>query len=192
VKTCRSCGLPAPRSTLTCAYCSGSFPAPTPAVYRLAPGGSGYHWLRHESVLIFEAQCDEGTWPLRRPGSDEALLTLVARGTGSGSGFEPALIDARGRLAATLSIPGADLRTLAVARDDSEALLAEVRSDGPSGIHLIDDRGEVTALASRAGTGRRAALDVLVTRPAGDAGEALLFGILLGLELTRLGELRAA
>ena len=46
------------------------------------------------------------------------------------------------------------------------------------------------ALASRAGTGARVALDVLVTRPSGDGGEAMLFGILLALELSRLGELR--
>jgi hypothetical protein len=79
---------------------------------------------------------------------------------------------------------------MAVARDGDGRVVSVVRSDGPSGIHLVDDRGEVTALASRAGTGRQVALDVLVTRPNGDAHEALLFGILLGLELTRLGELR--
>jgi YD repeat-containing protein len=139
-------------------------------------------------VVVLEAHAREGVWHLCRPGSAEPVLTLLAKETETGT--EPALLDPRGGIAAALTTPGPDARTMAVARDGDGRVVSVVRSDGPSGIHLVDDRGEVTALASRAGTGRQVALDVLVTRPNGDAHEALLFGILLGLELTRLGELR--
>jgi len=158
-------------------------------VYRVAAGAAGYQWLRHESVLVLEAREALGVWHLCRPGAGEHVLTLLA--TEGESGTEPALFDGNGRLAAALSGPTEDPGTLAVVRDGGLRVVAVARGDGPCGIHLVDGRGEVTALASRAGTSQRVGLDVLVTRPSGDAGEALLFGILLGLELTRLGELRA-
>jgi hypothetical protein len=188
VKTCRSCGLPAPRSTLRCAYCSIAFTPALPAVYRVAPGAAGYQWLRHESVLVLEGRQSVGMWRLCRPGSEEAVLTLQAiEGPG---GASPTLIDGHGDVVAALTQPSGDAGALALVHDGGSRLVAVARGDGPSGIHLVDPRGEVTALASRAGTGARVALDVLVTRPSGDAGEAMLFGILLALELTRLGELR--
>ena len=188
MKTCRSCGLPAPPSTLRCAYCANGFTPALPAVYRVAPGVAGYQWLRHESVLVLEAHPSVGVWRLCRPGSEEAVLTLQA--TDGPGGASPALIDGHGEVVATLAQPSGDAGALALVHDGGSKLVAVARGDGPSGIHLVDGTGEVTALASRAGTGARIALDVLVTRPSADAGEAMLFGILLALELSRLGELR--
>ena len=188
MKTCRSCGLPAPPSTLRCAFCSIAFTPALPAVYRVAPGATGYQWLRHESVLVLEGRQSVGVWRLCRPGSEEAVLTLQA--TDGPGGASPTLTDGHGDVVAALIQPSGDPGALALVHDGGSRLVAVARGDGPSGIHLVDARGEVTALASRAGSGARVALDVLVTRPSRDAGEAMLFGILLGLELSRLGELR--
>jgi len=157
-------------------------------VYRVTPGAACYRWLRHDSVVVLEAHDCDGIWHLCLPGSTQPVLTLL--GVAVATGTAPALVDPDGSLVASLTIPETGTPTVAVVRDRDDSVVTVARGDGPGAIHLVDARGEVTALASRAGNGRRVGLDVLVTRPTGD--EALLFGILLGLELLRLGHLRVA
>ena len=66
--------------------------------------------------------------------------------------------------------------------DGLDRLVFALRGDGPTGIHVIDPRGDVVALASRA-SGQAGGLDVLVTDAGSGAVTTLVLGLLLAVEL---------
>jgi len=186
-KTCPSCGMPAPPATDTCGFCGLTYGSPAPASYRLVATGTSYHWLA-EDLPVLEASWAGGMWHLRETGQDRVALTLLA--VAHGNTTRVALVDDRARLAATITPAPAATGNIGIVRDRHERVLFLVRSDGPTGVHVIDTEGNVVALASRSAGSQGIGLDVLVTRPGVRRQELVLFAVTLALELIRAGELR--
>jgi len=185
VKICPACGLPAPSTTATCAFCEASYPHPAPLSFRLEEHDGAYRWTGEDAVVAV-ASWAAGMCHVRQPGRDAVSLTLVPM-AGDGA-VRVAMVDAGARLVSTLQ-PSAGPATLSTVCDRYEHPRLVVKGDGPTGIHIVDMSGDVVALASRDRGAPGLALDVLVLRPRGD-GETVLFGVVLATELLRTGELR--
>lgn len=187
MKSCASCGLPAPSSTLACALCSRPFPHQGPTSYRLESHPGGYRWLLDGEAVV-TATWREGSWDVVDADSGKVAVTLI--GAPPEGGARVAMVDHRRRAVATF-LPAEDptISRVGLVRDSYDHVMMAVRSDGPTGIHVVDTTGNVLALASRHGRGRAAGLELLVTRAGAGGQETVLFGVALALELLRSGEL---
>jgi hypothetical protein len=121
--------------------------------------------------------------------SHEVRVTLVGARREDGAGV--ALVDHRLHSAATFT-PGerGAAGDSGMVRDAGGAAYMALRTDGPTGIHIVDPHGRVLALVSRRPP-QRVGLDVLVTRAAGSANEPMILGVSLALQLLATGELAA-
>jgi hypothetical protein len=179
VKTCSACGLPAPPSTLACALCAQPFPDQGPAMYRLERNESGYRWLLDGDEVVSAFRRD-GSWDLVDSPSGKVAVTLIAMPRDGG--YRVAMVDHRRRAVATFLPVGSDARGIGMVCDSRERLLMAVRSDGPTGIHVVGDDGQVLALVSRHRQGR-GGLDLLLTADGVRRNQTLVFATSLTLEL---------
>lgn len=185
MKTCSSCGLPAPSTTLACALCAHPFPEQGPASYRLEAHGDGYRWLLDGEEVVTAVR-REGSWDVVDSESGKVAVSLV--GTTAEDGTRVAMVDHRHRAVATFVPTEGDASTLGLVKSSRNQLLMAVRVDGPTGIHVVDTDGRVLALASRHRQ-RRPGLDLLITRAGASRNETIVFALSLTLELLRLRQL---
>ncbi|HZQ27020.1 MAG TPA: hypothetical protein VFA94_04910, partial [Acidimicrobiales bacterium] len=80
--------------------------------------------------------------------------------------------------------------SLGIVRDSFGNVLLLVRTDGPTGLHVIDLEGNVLALASTLPGRTRPGLDILVTGTRARQRIHLVLALTLAVELLRLDDLR--
>ncbi len=187
--------MPAPASTVSCGYCLNAFPAEEGCTFNLAPSGDTYMWAS-EGGTIAVARRESGLWHLFNAHTGERELTLVA--IELDNYLRVALLDGWLRTLATVVVDPAALprrvhqprRGLGSVRNRRDETVLAVYGDGPTGVHLVNREHDVVALASPV-PGRRGGLDVLVTNDTSAPAPFTLGGVLLALELARVGQLRA-
>jgi hypothetical protein len=194
MKTCSNCGLPAPGSTTSCAYCASEFPLTQTATFSLQASQERYVWMSH-SGAIAEAHQEAGLWQVHGANRGERLLTLVAIEVERQ--IRVALLDSWLRSIATVVVDPVVLarkssrarREIGYVKNRRDENVLAIFGDGPTGLHLVNRAGEVIALASSF-PGRRKGLDVIVTSPEAAPTPVTLGGLLLSVELARAGQLR--
>lgn len=161
---------------------------PRAVAYRLTASDGRFRWL-HNRTEAASAVWRDHCWDIRRHADDAVALSLV--GGSLGGHTRVALVDHLQRRAATFATGEPMSRAhIGTVRDSWNDVLMAVRADGPTGLHVINPTGDLLALSSRRRPPNGHGCDVLIT-PAGlAAGEALMFGVTLALELLRAGALR--
>lgn len=177
--------MPAPSQTRACGYCERSFATGGPVTYRLTQATDGYRWTVDDDEVA-TASWRDGTWDVYDLEGTRPALTLVPVDVDGTT--RVALVDHRRRLVATFA-PTEGQGGIGVIRDGYDRVMMLVRGDGPTGVHVIDSKGNVLALAGRLADRERVGLDVLVL---GDDSPLLVLGVSLLVELVRVGELRRA
>ncbi|MDQ3570116.1 MAG: hypothetical protein M3396_05725 [Actinomycetota bacterium] len=180
MKTCTACGLPAPSSTLACALCAHPFPHQGPASYRLESHAGGYRWLLDGEELM-TATWRGDSWELVDTESGRVAVTLI--GMSQEDGSRMAMVDHRRRAVATFIAAAEDDHGFGLVRDSYDHVLMGVRSDGPTGIHMVDTDGRVLAMASRPAPGRCVGMDLLMTRDGARRTQTIVLAVSLALEL---------
>jgi hypothetical protein len=142
--------------------------------------GDELHWYAGEAVVASAARSG-GCWELR-DADGESLVRLVATGDGGGESEMIALLAPKGRFLGSIrgrdnGGPGA---AVACEPDGSVALV--MRTDGHAGAHVVDRRGEIAAMVSWEDSPTQT--DLLVTPIGTSYSLALVFGLLLTLELS--------
>ena len=184
MRICTACGLPAPVTTSACALCAHSFLDQGPACYRLERHRGGYRWLLDGEEVV-TATCRDGVWDVVDADSGRVAVTLI--GVSREDRTRVAVVDHRHRTVATF-VPAEEASGgCGLVSDTYGQVMMALRSDGPTGIHVVDRNGRVLALVSR--RRRSVGLDLLMTRAGGSGNESIVFGISLALELLRAGEL---
>lgn len=147
----------------------------------MEPHQGSYRWLLDGEEVV-SAVCHGGTWDVIDSDSGKVAVTLI--GTAEQNGNRVAMVDHRYRAVATF-VPAQDKSpSLGLVRDSHEGVMMAVRSDGPTGVHVVDNQGRVLALASRQQPNARS-LDLLVTRAGALRNETIVFAVSLSLELMR-------
>lgn len=186
MKTCTACGLPAPPAAAVCALCSRSFPTRRPAFYRLERHRGGYRWLL-DGDEVATASCHDGSWDVAEANSGKVAVTVIA--TSRRDRTHVAIVHHRLRTTATFTLSESDASGgCGLVRDTYGEVAIALRTDGPTGIHLVDPDGRVLALITRRRV-RRAGLDLLATRACGSRNECTILGVGLALQLLATGEL---
>jgi hypothetical protein len=182
--------MPAPATTQACGFCANPYDV-GPVTYRLAATrADAYRWTVDDDEIA-TATWRDGTWDVYDLDGARPAMTLVPVDVDGIT--RVALVDHRSRVVATFTPAVADGASLGVVRDGYDRILLLVRGDGPTGVHVIDEAGNVVALAGRVGNDDRVGLDVLVLGRAADRATVnLVLGVSLLLELERVGELRRA
>lgn len=156
--------------------CGKAFRRATPTAYRLAASATGYRWdIDKDEVAT--ATWRDGTWDIAEATTGQVNVTVIPVGTADVPD-RVAIVDHRGRMAATFSAEDSILR------DSHGGPMLAVRGDGPTGLHVVDRDGIVLALGSPL-EGGRDGIDFLVT-PAGLGDRRrLLIGLSLALVIVR-------
>jgi hypothetical protein len=185
--------MPAPIPTSVCGYCTNVFPGTAVAAFTLVPTVDGYDWST-DTGPVARAREETGLWHVFGAETGERSITLVA--VQLDAGMRVALLDAWLRTTATVVVEPTALprlagsrRGLGFVRNRRDETVLAVYGDGPTGVHLVNREEAVVALASPL-PGRRGGLDVLVTKPQSAPAPIVLGGVLLSLELARVGQLR--
>lgn len=181
VRTCSACQCPAPTTTTECAFCGTAFATPSAVTFTLERSKEGFGWFT-SGTLVASAALVDGSWQLLDARNDH-VVTLVSLAGHDGMalvGPEASLIGAI-RPHDDQSAPGA--MVAAVATDPDGETVLVLRTDGANAAHLVDARGDVVALASW--EDKHATTDLLVTPLGIRHSLAMVFGLLLSLELTR-------
>jgi hypothetical protein len=187
VKTCDACGLPAPLDAGACAMCDRPFAADSPTGYRLSAAANGYRWTV-DGQEVLTAAFRDGTWDVHDADTDRALVTLVP--VDDDSTCRMALVDHVDRVVVTFSPAHWDQGAMGIVRDSFGDALLLIRTDGPTGLHVIDVAGNVLALASTLPGRTRPGLDILVTGAGARQRSHLVLALTLAVELLRLDDLR--
>lgn len=123
----------------------------------------------------------DGRWDVTDADTGHVAVSVIPATTNGRP--KVALVDHRARLVATFTPNGTDRDGLGLVLDSYERLLMAVRTDGPTGTHVIDAAGTVLALTDRhPGSGE---VDILLTGAGAPRTETLVFGVTLALELLR-------
>ena len=182
MKTCEACGLPAPTTTEACALCAAPFPSPGPSSFRLARRGADYRWSV-DGEVVATASLDDGRWEVVDAHTGTPAMTLIPVLTPTG--VKVAVADHRSRRVTTFFPGSSGGSALGMLLDGFDRMIFAVRGDGPTGIHVINPRGDVVALASRVQV-PAGGLDVLVTDTGAGSVPTIVFGLLLAVELAGL------
>lgn len=183
---CIACGLPAPDSSTTCAYCGQIYNKP--CNFEMIPGPTSFIW-RTPTVDLAEARIEDGIWKLYPYKLDKAQISMLA--IRRETKYTVALLDQDLNRIATVVVRCVDQscdsskRYLGVVNDDTRTKIA-IHGDGPTGYHLVDRTGEVLALASPRNGFALAGIDVLLTNAPYTWRPLELFGTLLALILANL------
>jgi len=154
-----------------------------PVSFTLERHGGGLDWYT-DATLVASAVPMNGMWQL----SDAAgahVVTLVPLGEGHDDRAGLALIGPRARLLGSIhpreDAVGREVGSV-VSDTDGRAILV-LRTDGDNGAHVVDRHGSVIAVASW--EDRHAVTDLLVTPLGTRHSLAMVFGLVLTLELDR-------
>ena len=165
--------------------CDAVLPSGGPTTYRLTVPAPGHVRWTVDGTEVASATERDGRWDVTDADTGHVAVTIIPAPTVSGP--KVALVDHRARLVATFDPTGVDAGGIGLVLDSYERLVLAVRSDGPTGVHVIDADGNVLALASQDEDAE--AIDVLVTGAGAARTETLVFGVVLALQLLRTGQL---
>jgi len=144
----------------------------------------GYDWYT-DGALVASAAPVTGMWQLSDARGGH-VVTLVPLGDGAGPREGTALVGPKARLLGSIhprddAIDGRSGGSVASDADGRPVLV--LRTDGERGAHLVDRRGDVVAIASW--EDGEATTDLLVTPLGTRHSLAMVFGLLLALEVGR-------
>lgn len=143
MKTCPSCGLPAPGKQTRCGFCDSPLPAPLPASFRAEAAGS-IVLVHSDGVPICVARRNANTWTVAAPdGTTQFRLSPVTTASGTTLG----VTDHDGALLGTVRLARTGDRSAEV-RDASGETIAAAYVDGPTELHLVGAFGRVLGLVS--------------------------------------------
>lgn len=193
VDTCSVCDCPAPPTREDCAFCGSPIDRPAAVSFSLARRGTGFGWFTQQTLVAAAAQTD-GLWVVT-DARDDHVVTLVPLNDGSGGhalvGSEACLVgsirphdeaDAHEEYPSSVGRRSGRAEACVALDADGDTVLV-LRSDGGSVAHLVDHRGDIVALASWEDDD--ATTDLLVTPLGTRHSLAMVFGLLLSLEITR-------
>ena len=174
MRSCRSCSCPASVARDTCAFCGAVLERPEPVAFCLERNGDEFRWVT-DHALVASAWIVDGLWQLHDARGSH-VVTLVPIGDGPG---------------AALVGPDASLLGRIRANEDGGSTVVDpegrgvlvLRPDGPQAAHVVDRRGDVVAMASW--DDPQASTDLLVTAHGTGQSLAMVFGMVLSLELER-------
>lgn len=182
MRICETCGCPAHASRSSCGWCGSEFVASDPVNFVVERSTNRFRWS-NEGAVVAEALMVHGVWKIHdaRGGHVVTLMPLAPTTTEQA---ELALVGPTARLIGTVD-RDADERGWgdATARDGSGQGVLVMRSDGPTGGHVVDRDGEIVAIASWDHETPRT--DLLVTARGALQPLSLLFGLVLAIELER-------
>ncbi|GAC1308516.1 MAG: hypothetical protein NVSMB16_04830 [Acidimicrobiales bacterium] len=190
---CSVCECPAPPIRAHCAFCGGPIVRPSAVSFALTRRGTGFGWFTQQTLVAAASQTD-GMWVLT-DARDDHVLTLVPVSDGTGGhalvGSEACLLgsirlheEADAQADRPVQVDRRSGRPEAcVALDPDGDTVLVLRSDGGSVAHLVDHRGDMVALASWEDD--EATTDLLVTPLGTRHSLAMVFGLLLALEISR-------
>lgn len=174
MRVCQSCQCPASASRESCAFCGAELLRPEPVSFSLQPHADGFDWMANGS-LVASATESGGGWQLSDARGDHVAVLVPS----SGDDYL-ALLGPKARFLGTIQRRDDDG---CVAADSAGRAVLVLRRDGTHGAHLVDRRGDVVAVASW--DDAESATDLLVTPLGTKHSLAMVFGLLLSLELSR-------
>lgn len=158
----------------------------TPLGLTLAPTAGGFS-LREGNEEVLTARCEGGQWTLLEP-DGQVFCDLLPLDIGDATAvcvLEPGMTTR----ATVYSLDGQG-RDVAMVRDGHGEPILVVRSDGPTGLHVVDMNGDVVAIA---GSERKSdpVLEVLVLAGCSNNTAFGVVAALLSVQLERAGLLTA-
>ncbi len=151
-----------------------------PVAFSLERRGTSYEWFT-EGALVASASVVNGLWQLTDArGSHVVTLVPLAEGLGQEA---VALIGPNARVIGSIRRNDDRDGMGSVANDADGRAVLVLRTDGGQGAHLVDRRGDVVAVASWEDPD--ATTDLLVTPLGTRHSLAMVFGLLLSLEVSR-------
>ena len=191
MRCCQACSLPLADSVDCCAFCGR--PVDASKLFEMRPAGRGFAWREPAAPTpTAHARLENGLWAISTPTCTNGPLTFIEGGTLG----TYAVIDEALRPWATLALhpPGSPHRpgdgSLAGRLTTASGRAFFVRTDGPTGLHVVDADGDVAAIASCAPGLPLAGFDVLVLPGQPYVQPVAYFAALLGLALVRLPQPR--
>lgn len=179
MRLCQSCQCPAGPARETCAFCGAELVQPEPVAFSLQRTAGGFDWVAN-GALVASANAVNGSWELSDARGDHVAM-LVPIGEDGPGRENMALVGPKTRFLG--SIRNRDDHAGSIAADCDGRAVLMLRRDGTQGAHLVDRRGDVVAVASW--DDADAATDLLVTPLGTRHSLAMVFGLLLALELSR-------
>jgi hypothetical protein len=182
---CETCGCPSSGPRDTCAWCERPVDSPAPVSFVITRTVDGFEWLA-SGIMVAAASYHRSMWRIV-DARGKHVVTLIPEARESdddGGGFTlmgPAnmllgsiarVADGRGRVLAD-----------ATASDHAGETMLVMRGDSTTGAHIVDIEGSVVALASWGN--ESGATDLLVTSAGTRQSLAMMFGLVLSLELDR-------
>jgi len=164
-----------------CAFCATPITPAQPVAYALEQRPRGYDWYS-DGVLVASATMQGATWTLR-DAAGGPVVTLVhddAAGAGRVTLVGP---DSRRLGSITPHADNSESIGGSVATDPDGRLVMVLRTDGTQAAHVVDRSGDVVAVASWEDAD--ASTDLLVTPHGAGQPLAMVFGLLLALEVKR-------
>lgn len=180
MRTCSACQCPAPSTATACAFCGASYSAPSAVTFSLERFKDGFGWLT-AGTLVASATMVDGSWRLTDARHDH-VVTLVPLFDDYGL----ALVAPDASLIGAIrphEEQGVGPMVAAVATDPDGDTVLVLRTDGGNAAHVVDADGDVVALASW--EHELASTDLLVTALGTRHSLAMVFGLVLSLELSR-------
>lgn len=178
MKTCPSCGLPAPNEQTRCGFCDVPLPAPLPAAFRAEAAGAVV-LVHAEGAPICVARRITNAWSVVAPdGTNLFRLAPVTTASGTTLG----VTDHDGVLIGTVRLATRGDRPAEV-RDASGETIAAAYTDGPTDMHLVGAFGRVLGLVSTEALEDESepGADVLLTENGQKLPSELLVALAIGL-----------
>jgi rRNA maturation protein Nop10 len=183
VRICDSCHCPAAPTRENCPFCGADLLRPAPVAFSLERRDGKFEWYT-DGALVASASGMNGLWQLCDARGSH-VVSLVPIGDDSPE-EGVALVGPNARLLGSIR-PHEDNSEGhlggSVASDPDGRPVLVLRGDGGQAAHLVDRRGDIVAVASW--EDHEAATDLLVTPLGTRHSLAMVFGLLLSLELSR-------
>jgi hypothetical protein len=174
VRLCQSCQCPASPSREVCAFCGAELVAPDPVAFSLERRADGFDWVANGALVASAIESGSG-WQLSDARGDHVAMLVNAE-----VGDEIALLSPNARYLGTIRRRDSEG---SIAADSQGRAVLVLRRDGELGAHLVDRSGDVVAVASW--DDADASTDLLVTPLGTRHSLAMVFGLLLSLEVSR-------
>jgi hypothetical protein len=181
VRLCNSCQCPAPAERDLCAFCGAELVRGEPVAFSLTRVGYGYEW-QTDGALVARASIVNGLWQLH-DARGAHVVTLVPLADTDGDGGSLALVGQGAHIIGSIRAGADVVGGGTVASDPDGRAILVLRTDGDQAAHLVDRSGDVVAIASW--DDPDSATDLLVTALGTRHSLAMVFGLLLSLEVSR-------
>ena len=181
MRICETCGCPAHASRSTCGWCGTGFAAADPVNFVVQRSTNRFCWT-NQGTVVAEAFMVHGVWQIQDARGRHVVTLMPLAPTADRA--ELALVGPTARLIGTVDRGDDDRgRADATARDGSGRGVLVMRSDGPTGGHIVDRTGEIVAITSW--DDETASTDLLVTALGARQPLSMVFGLVLAIELER-------